>query len=51
MTRINFGGPPKSRMSHFQIVNLDCLALDPKFDLEPEVLKLGGSFLGAKAPL
>ena len=26
-----FGSPPKSKMSHFQIANLDFQALDPKF--------------------
>ena len=35
MPQFNFGGPPKSKMSHFQIAKLDIQALDPK--LEPYV--------------
>ena len=48
MRQLVFGGPPKSKMSHFQTENLDLQTLDPKFDLalDPKVLKLGDSFFG-----
>ena len=42
MTQFNFGGPPKSKMSHFHIANVGFQALDPKFQLalDLKVLKL-----------
>ena len=53
--RLDFfsGSPRKSKVCHFQTRNLDFPAVHPKFHLalEPKVLKLGESFLGAKAPL
>ena len=46
----DFGGSPKSKMSHFQIANLDFWYMDPKFHLalELKVLNLGGSFFGIR---
>ena len=49
MPQFNFGGPPKSKMSHFQIANLDFQALDPKFHLAL-VSAWGLFFLESDAP-